>query len=116
MNKEKLGKRLQLAMVMVFFGNLFPFAESQAGEYEQRVTAECIAKGGDEKVIAACITAKLTEAEIKKCLGMDPGECFGPNNEIRKAVNNTVNDVTKGPGENNDLVGRKGWLRQRLGF
>jgi hypothetical protein len=89
---------------------------AQAGEYEQRVTVECIAKGGDEKVIAACITTKLTEAEIKKCLGMDPGECFGPNNEIRKAVNTAVNDVTKGPGENNDLVGRKGWLRQRLGF
>lgn len=87
-----------------------------AGEYELRVTAECVAKGGDEKVIAACITAKLTEKEIKKCLSLDPGECFGPNNEIRKAVSNAINDVTKGPGENNDLVGRKGWLRQRLGF
>lgn len=32
-------------------------------------------------------------------------------------VGETVaNDLTKGPGKNNDLVGKNGWLRKRLGF
>ena len=38
------------------------------------------------------------------------------NKEVLKAISNARNDVTKGPGPNNDLVGRKGWLRSRLGF
>jgi hypothetical protein len=31
-------------------------------------------------------------------------------------VNNVVNDVRHGPGDNNDLTGKNGWVRKRLGF
>lgn len=41
---------------------------------------------------------------------------FSGNGEIAKAVQNAVGDITHGPGPNNDIVGRKGWLRSRLGF
>lgn len=56
--------------------------------------------------------------ELPKCVnGVGvPGGCFGPNGEIIKAARNAAHDVVHGPGEHNDLVGRKGWLRQRLGF
>lgn len=62
MNIMKSAKSLQLPMIVTIVGNLFLITDGQAGEYEQRVTADCIAKGGDEKAIAACITGKLTEA------------------------------------------------------
>jgi hypothetical protein len=64
------------------------------------------------------VTETIVGSELPKCVnGVGvPGGCFGPNGEIIKAVKNAVNDVVHGPGEHNDLVGRKGWLRQRLGF
>jgi hypothetical protein len=63
-------------------------------------------------------TEAIVANELPKCVnGVGvPGGCFGPNGEIIKAVRNAVNDVTHGPGDHNDVVGRKGWLRQRLGF
>jgi hypothetical protein len=36
--------------------------------------------------------------------------------DFRGEVSNAVRDITHGPGPNNDIVGRKGWLRSRLGF
>jgi hypothetical protein len=64
------------------------------------------------------VVAPIIENELPKCVnGVGvPGGCFGPNGEIIKAARTAVDDITKGPGEHNDLVGRKGWLRQRLGF
>lgn len=41
---------------------------------------------------------------------------IGPNNELRKALSNAKKDLIKGPGPNNDLVGKEGWIRKRLGF
>jgi hypothetical protein len=70
--------------------------------------------------------------EVSRCrsgIGV-PGGCFGPNGEIMRVINRMVpphlqpnnvlrniqNDVTRGPGDTNDITGRNGWLRQRLGF
>ena len=50
-------------------------------------------------------------------IGHDVGcQCLGPDNEIIKFQRNMSHDLSQGPGEHNDLVGRKGWVRQRLGF
>jgi hypothetical protein len=64
------------------------------------------------------ITNAIVGNELPKCVhGVGvPGGCFGPNGEILKFGRNAVHDVTQGPGDHNDLVGRHGWLRQRLGF
>lgn len=44
------------------------------------------------------------------------GTSAGINTEVLKAISNASSDLTKGPGPNNDLVGREGWLRSRIGF
>lgn len=64
------------------------------------------------------VTGAIVANELPKCVnGVGvPGGCFGPNGEIIKAARNAVHDITHGPGEDNDLVGRHGWLRSRLGF
>src|SRR5262245_32775537 len=79
-----------------------------------------------------CMAAAWGAVEIQRCrngFGVSGG-CFGPNGEIMRVVNqfvpqhlqpnvilrNAENDLRNGPGENNDLVGRNGWVRKRLGF
>lgn len=79
-----------------------------------------------------CMATAWLSVETDRCrngIGV-PGGCFGPNGEIMRAVNRVVpqhlqpnviarnidNDLRNGPGDNNDLVGRNGWLRKRLGF
>lgn len=65
-----------------------------------------------------CMAAAWATVEVTRCrqgIG-NPGGCFGPNGEIMRALNNMRNDVIYGPSDSNDLVGRDGWLRRRLGF
>lgn len=79
-----------------------------------------------------CIAGAWGTVEVQRCsagVGVQGG-CFGPNGEIMKVVNrfvpqhlqpnvilnNAWKDVTEGPGDNNDIVGKNGWLRSRLGF
>jgi hypothetical protein len=56
--------------------------------------------------------------EMPKCVnGVGiPGGCFGPNGEIIKAARNVLNDVTRGPGDHNELVGKHGWVRRTFGW
>src|SRR5262245_50290432 len=79
-----------------------------------------------------CMAAAWAAVEIQRCRNGfgAPGGCFGPNGEIMRVVNrfvpqhlqpnvilrNAASDFRNGPGENNDVVGRNGWLRKRLGI
>jgi hypothetical protein len=39
-----------------------------------------------------------------------PGGCLGPNGEVIKALRNGWNDITKGPGDHNELFGKHGFV------
>jgi uncharacterized protein YecT (DUF1311 family) len=74
---------------------------------EWMVAAQCAASSGGVPVTAAACTAGwLTLNELSKCFskGIGGSGCFGPDNTIAKAINNAVNDLTKGPGPNNEVV------------
>ncbi len=95
---------------------------------EQRIAVECaVSTGGQPYAFAACAGGRLTVRELTKCFtkGVGGDGCFGPNNEIVKALRtagidvnnlanpngevikawNTVsNDLRNGPGPNNDAV------------
>ena len=64
--------------------------------------------------IAVCGGIAVVGHELVKLLnGQD---AFGANGVVIHAANTAWNDVTRGPSNTNDVVGRDGWLRQRLGF
>lgn len=65
-----------------------------------------------------CIAATWASVEVQRCAGGigNVGGCFGPNGEIMRRAREHFNDITRGPGNTNDITGRDGWLRQRLGF
>jgi hypothetical protein len=73
---------------------------------EFRIAAECVVQsGGQPYAAAACAATRLTIRELAACLkGRVGKDCFGPNNTIVLAVTNAFNDVTKGPGKNNEVV------------
>jgi hypothetical protein len=73
---------------------------------EWRIAAECaVSSGGEPISFASCTGGRLTIRELTKCIGGKIGEdCFGPNNTIRKYYENMFNDLTKGPGPNNEVV------------
>jgi hypothetical protein len=74
---------------------------------EWMIAAQCAASSGGVPVTAAACTAGwLTLNELSKCFskGIGGPGCFGPDNTIVKAVNNAINDITKGPGPNNEVV------------
>lgn len=73
---------------------------------EFRIAAECVVQSGGQPYAAgACAATRLTIRELAACFKGQVGkDCFGPNNTIVKTVNNAFNDVTKGPGKNNDVV------------
>ena len=84
---------------------------------EMQLAAECSAAGAPQAV-GACIAGRLTAEEIQKCnngIG-SPGGCFGPSNTLRQAVENALSDLTKGPGDHNDLTGREGYTCKHLGL
>ena len=95
---------------------------------ELQIAVECaVSTGGEPMSFAGCTGGRLTERELTKCFtdGIGGNGCFGPNNEIVKALrgvgiklddafgpnndivktwNNAVSDIQNGPGPNNDAV------------
>lgn len=64
---------------------------------EQQIAVQCVVStGGQPYAAAGCIGSRLTARELTKCLtdGIGGRGCFG---------------------DNNDLVGKNGWLRRNLG-
>jgi hypothetical protein len=64
------------------------------------------------------VTDAIIANELPKCVnGVGvPGGCIGPNGEIIKAARNAINDLTKGPGDGNELFGKHGWVRRTFGW
>jgi len=56
--------------------------------------------------------------EISRCRNgvFEAGGCFGPNGEIVKAIRVIHKDLTEGPGDNNELFGKDGWVRRTFGW
>jgi hypothetical protein len=95
---------------------------------EMQIAVECaVTSGGQPLAFAGCAGGRLTARELEKCFtdGVGGSGCFGPNNEIVKALravgidmedafgpnndavrtwNNAVHDLQNGPGPNNDAV------------
>lgn len=74
---------------------------------ELQIAVECAATtGGDPMTFAGCAGGRLTERELRKCLteGIGGDGCFGPNNDIVKALNSVGLDLGTRFGPNNDLV------------
>jgi hypothetical protein len=96
---------------------------------ETQIILECaIASGGEPYTFAGCAGGQLLSRELDKCLTYGVGGqngCFGknndiikglaaigqaldiefgPNNDLTKTWNNTVNDIKNGPGENHEAV------------
>jgi hypothetical protein len=96
-------------------------AKPQAGmalNPEMQMAVECVtASKGNPKAAAVCTAGRLTQAELDKCkkgIGT-AGGCFGPNNDVRKFVENGIKDLSQGPGDNNDLFGKNGAAAKILG-
>ena len=64
------------------------------------------------------VADKIVAQEIAKCVkGVAvPGGCFGPNGEVAKALRNIRNDLTRGPGDGNEITGKNGWVRRTFGW
>ncbi len=95
---------------------------------ELQIAMECaVTTGGNPMAFAGCAGGRLTERELTKCVthGVGGDGCFGPNNEIVKALravgidvkdmfgatndvtiawNNAVNDLQNGLGSGNEAV------------
>lgn len=73
---------------------------------EWRIAAECaVSTGGEPISFASCSGGRLTIRELGKCLTGKVGtDCFGPDNTIIKFYTGMWNDLTKGPGPNNEVV------------
>ncbi|WP_082845401.1 DUF1036 domain-containing protein [Paraburkholderia caribensis] len=84
---------------------------------EQQAFVSCaVSTGGQPYAFAGCVGTTLTANELQKCMTMGIGGdgCFGKNNTAVKFVSNAFNDITQGPGPNNDLLGRDGWVGRNL--
>jgi hypothetical protein len=95
---------------------------------EAQIAMQCaMMSGGEPFTFAGCAGGELTLRELNKCVetGIGGDGCFGPNNDIVRALsdigidlnrqlgpnndlvrawNNGVNDLRDGPGANNDLL------------
>ncbi|MFT3730792.1 MAG: hypothetical protein QM780_05090 [Hyphomicrobium sp.] len=95
---------------------------------ENQIALECaVSTGAQPYAFAVCAGGRLTARELTKCFtdGVGGNGCFGPNNEIVKALrgagidvnnlgnpngevvkawNTVTNDMRNGPGPNNDIV------------
>jgi len=73
---------------------------------EWRIAAECaVQSGGEPFSFAGCTAGRLTVRELTKCFSGQIGkDCFGPNNTIVAFYRNAFNDLTQGPGRNNEVV------------
>lgn len=80
---------------------------------EQQIWVRCgMQSGPNAYAIAGCVGGALTQRELEKCVKYGIGGrhgCFGRDNTAVKVITNAFHDVTRGPDQNNDLVGRKGW-------
>lgn len=84
---------------------------------EWRIAAECaVQSGGVPITFAACAAGRLTVRELTKCFNGKIGEdCFGKNNTIVVGVRNALQDLTQGPGKNNEVVVALGALDDLTG-
>ncbi|UUC95587.1 hypothetical protein [Comamonas sp. C11] len=92
-------------------------AGALGGNREAQLAAEC-STAGNPQMVGSCIATRLTQAELQKCkqgIGTSNG-CFGPNNTIRIHLENAISDITKGPGDHHDLVGKEGFTCKKLGI
>ncbi len=73
---------------------------------EWRIAAECaVESGGNPVGWAGCTAGTLTVRELTKCFQGEIGkDCFGENNTLRKTLDNEFADITRGPGESNEIV------------
>src|SRR5262245_22246047 len=73
---------------------------------EWRIAAECaVQSGGNPVGFAGCTAGRLTIRELTNCFTGTVGkDCFGPNNTIVKGLANAFDDLTHGPGKNNEVV------------
>jgi len=96
---------------------------------EVQIMIECaVASGGEPYTFAGCAGGQLLTRELDKCFTYGIGGSngcfgknndiikglkavgdalnveFGPNNDLTKTWNNTVNDLVNGPGENHEVV------------
>ena len=64
-----------------------------------------------------CIAAAWATEEFRRCsngIGA-PGGCFGPNGEIMRVINSTLNDIRNGGvGRGHDVFGADGWVCETL--
>jgi hypothetical protein len=75
-------------------------------ERRVRIAAECaVETGGNPIGWAGCTAGTLTVRELTKCFSGEIGkDCYGENNSFRKTLEDGFADITRGPGENNDIV------------
>ncbi|MDU6488945.1 hypothetical protein [Bradyrhizobium sp.] len=81
-------------------------AAGPAMNEEWRIAAECaVETGGNPIGFAGCTATQLTINELTKCFKGGIGtSCFGKNNTIVLTLTNAFNDLTNGPGPNNEIV------------
>jgi len=81
-------------------------AAAPAMNEEWRIAAECaVESGGNPITFGGCTAGRLTLRELTKCFtGQIGKDCYGPNNTIVVTLRNSVNDLIRGPGKNNDVV------------
>lgn len=94
-----------------FFGTAVCYgAQNLRLNPEHQIAIECAASSGGEPIaFAGCTGGRLTARELTKCLtvGVGGDGCFGPNNEIVKALRSVGVNLNDALGPNNDLV--KSW-------
>lgn len=91
---------------------------------EQQIALNCIAKSdGQPYAAAACAASALTLRELQKCLtdGIGNDGCYGDLNDLvgrkgwlRTKLGNAWDDLQHGPGATNDLFGGKGFAGRTL--
>jgi uncharacterized membrane protein len=84
---------------------------------EQQVFVQCaVTSGGQPYAYAGCVGTQLTVNELQKCFtqGVGGNGCFGENNTFVRDIRNALKDVSQGPGPNNDLVGRDGFVMRNV--
>jgi hypothetical protein len=58
---------------------------------EASMAIDCVTKFGPTKAAVVCAAVGLTVAEFEKCLSSGGADCFGPNNDLRRFVEDQMN-------------------------
>jgi hypothetical protein len=85
-----------------------PPAADQAGAADKNDNCQSLMYSAQVKVLS-----DDQKASLAKCVSE---QGFGGNGFTAKFIESPMHDLTHGPGPNNDIVGRHGWVRSRLGF